>query len=264
MEGKLNENRRAVASIYGVIKVLILMCILFSVVSCQKTTVIYMVGDSTMANKPIDYKPEHGWGQLLPEFFTEAVFIDNHAKNGRSTRSFIYEGRWDSVLTLLKKGDYIVIQFGHNDGSEYKTERYCTPVEYRYNMTKMIRESRWRGANPILCTSIQRRKFDSTGNLVDTHGVYPIITRELAEQYNVPLIDMQKRSNDLIMSYGVEDSKSLFLHIKAGEYERFPEGKVDNTHFSETGARLMASLFVDGIMEMNHELKNYLKTETNE
>lgn len=261
MGSKLFKNRWVATRMHSAIKVLTVICIILSFVSCQKATVIYMVGDSTMANKPLENNPERGWGQLLPEFFNETVIIDNHAMNGRSTRSFIYEGRWDSVLALLKEDDYIIIQFGHNDGSRHKTERYSTPVEYRYNLTKMIRESRWRGAKPILCTSIQRRKFDSSGVLVDTHGEYPNITRELAEQYNVPLIDLQVRSNELIMNYGVEKSKSIFLHMQPGVYERFPDGKEDNTHFSEMGARFMAGLFVEGLRDMNYELIKQLTDE---
>jgi DNA sulfur modification protein DndE len=224
----------------------------------QKPT-IYMIGDSTMANKPIEDNPERGWGQLLPLFFNDSVCIENHAMNGRSSRSFIYEGRWDSVFAKLCAGDYVIIQFGHNDGSIEKTERYCTPVEYRYNIIKFIKETRSIGAIPVLCTSIQRRKFDENGNFVDTHGVYPDIVRELAKNFDVPLVDMQKKSEILIKEAGIEGSKKIFLHIPAGIYKTFPNGKEDNTHFSEYGAKLMAQMFVDGIKELNLQLAVYLK-----
>lgn len=234
---------------------------ILAIIACNNTPTLYMTGDSTMANKPVEANPEKGWGQLLPEYFNHELEIENHAKNGRSTRSFIYEGRWDSVLSILKKGDYVVIQFGHNDGSIQKTERYCTPLEYRYNLTKYIKDVWKLGAKPILCTSIQRRKFDSLNKLIDTHGPYPEIVRELADEYHVTLIDMQKKSHELIESMGVEDSKSLFLHVQPGKYQKFPDGKIDNTHFVEKGAFTMAGLFVDGLKENHHELTKYLKDE---
>lgn len=223
--------------------------------------VIYLAGDSTMADKPLEDNPERGWGQLLPEYFNDKVVIENHAMNGRSTRSFIYEGRWDSLMNKVRKGDYVIIQFGHNDESIQKTERYCTPVEYRYNLTRFIRDVRSKGSNPILCTSVQRRKFDENGVFQDTHGDYPGYVRELATQLNVPLVDMQKKSEKVIIDQGVEGSKKIFLHISPGVCKKFPEGKEDNTHFSEYGARLMAGLFCEGLVEMNHSLAKYLRPE---
>jgi len=239
----------------------LLTFILTAFSSLSPKPVIYLVGDSTMADKPIEDNPERGWGQLLPEFFNDKVIIENHAMNGRSTRSFIYEGRWDSVMNKVRRGDYVVIQFGHNDGSIYKTERYCTPVEYRYNLTRFIRDVRLKGANPILCTSVQRRKFDENGVFQDTHGDYPKYVRELATQLNVQLVDMQKKSEKVILDQGVEGSKKIFLHIGPGVYKKFPEGKEDNTHFSEYGARIMAGLFCEGLVEVNHSLVKYLRPE---
>lgn len=241
---------------------ILLVCLL--AISCTRTPVIYLVGDSTMSYKPDSTIPERGWGMLLPEYFDESVFISNHAMNGRSSRSFIYEGRLDSVYSLLKKGDYIVYQFGHNDKKTKSPERYCAPEEYRYYMSKFVRDTREKGANPILCTSIERRKFDSLGQLINTHEVYPEITREVARELNVPLVDMQKMSHELIMNYGVEESKILFLHFPPGEISAWPDGRADNTHFSELGARKMAGLFVKGLKDMNHELTKYLKKNEDE
>lgn len=241
--------------------ILVLIGFLFLFVSWLQGPVIFLAGDSTMANKPAEAFPEFGWGQVLPEYFNSAVKIDNHAMNGRSTRSFIYEGRWDSLINLVRKGDYVVVQFGHNDGSVEKVARYATPEEYRYNLNKFVREIREKGANPIICTPVQRRKFDSLGVFVDTHGEYPSIARQLAQMLDVPLIDMQQKSQELIVNAGVEGSKELFLHCKPGEYTRFPEGKEDNTHFSEYGARLMAGLFVEGLKEINSPLVQYLKLD---
>jgi DNA sulfur modification protein DndE len=162
-------------------------------------------------------------------------------------------------MVKIHRGDFVIIQFGHNDGSIQKTERYCTPVEYRYNISKFIKETRNKGASPVLCTSVQRRKFDEKGVLQDTHGEYPGIIRELAATYNVPLVDMQIKSEKIITNAGVEGSKTIFLHIPPGVYNSVPGGKEDNTHFSEYGARLMAESFIEGLRELNHELVTYLK-----
>ncbi|MDO9255615.1 MAG: rhamnogalacturonan acetylesterase [Bacteroidales bacterium] len=223
--------------------------------------VIYMAGDSTMADKVLEDNPERGWGQLLHEFFNNEIAIENHAMNGRSTRSFIYEGRWDSLVNKLKKGDFVVIQFGHNDESIQKLERYCTPTEYRYNLRRFIKDVRGKGAKPILCTSIQRRKFDENGVFQDTHGDYPGYVRELAVQLKVPLVDMQQKSEKVIVEHGLEGSKKIFLHIEPGVYKSMPDGKTDNTHFSEYGARLMAGLFCEGLKEINSDLVKYFSPE---
>ncbi len=244
---------------YHLASCLIIVSLCLLAISCTRTPVIYLVGDSTMSYKPDSTNPERGWGMLLPEYFDESIIIANHAMNGRSSRSFIYEGRLDSVYNLLNKGDYIVYQFSHNDEKIKSPERYCAPEEYRYYMSKFILDTREKGAKPILCTSIERRKFDSIGQLIDTHGVYPEITREVAQEFNVPLVDMQKMSHELIMNYGVEESKILFLHFAPGELNSLPKGKVDNTHFSELGARKMAGLFVKGLRDINHELTKYFK-----
>ena len=237
----------------------IILLLFTAMFACEKSTpVIYMIGDSTMADKPdLDF-PERGWGQLLPMYFDSTVVIENHARNGRSTRSFIYESRWDSVYSKLKPGDYVVIQFGHNDSGESKIGRHAVPDEYRYNLVKFARETMSKGAHPILCTPVVRRNFENS-QLVDLHGVYPEIVREVAKQLNVPIIDMHAKSFQLVSNLGEEGSLPLFLQISPGVFEKLPEGRIDNTHFSEKGASEIAKLFVDGIKEQRLELEKYLK-----
>lgn len=247
----------------SILKSLLLLSISLLVFSCTNTPVIYLVGDSTMSQKTNPESPERGWGMLLPDHFNESVKIENHAMNGRSSRSFTYEGRWDSVMGLVKKDDYVVIQFGHNDDVITKTGRYSTPEEYSYNMTRFILDTKAKSANPILCTPIQRRKLDTVGQLIDTHGVYPEIVRELGEEFDIPVIDMQRMSEELIEDYGIEKSKLIFLHFAPGEINFFPKGKEDNTHFSELGGELMAGLFVRGLKKINHPLVTYLKNDQN-
>lgn len=240
---------------------IILLFAALALFACEKQQpVLYMVGDSTMANKPDLEYPERGWGQLLPAYFNSSLVIENHAQNGRSTRSFIYEGRWDSVYKKLQSGDFVVIQFGHNDEVESKTGRYATPEEFQYNLRKFVTESQQKGAKPILCTSIARRNFvDSI--LIDTHGSYPSYLMAVAKEFNIPCIDMNEKSTKLLSSLGEEGSLPLFLQIPPGVYKKVPDGKIDNTHLSEKGATTMAGLFVEGIKEQYLELEKYLKNE---
>lgn len=223
---------------------------------------LFLIGDSTMADKPgtAEENPERGWGQLLPEFFEKTLTIKNHAVNGRSTRSFIDEGRWTTVLEALQPGDYVFIQFGHNDQKENDPKRYTNPyTAYRRNLEKYVRESREKGANPVLLSSIVRRKFNENGTLVDTHGPYPLVTRMVAKDMDVPFIDLQLKTEDFVATLGSEASKSVYLWLEPGAYPKFPEGKQDDTHLNAAGARAFAGLAVEGIRELGLPLAEYLK-----
>ncbi len=244
---------------YKFLYALILFLSLCFIKPAEESIRIFMIGDSTMADKPTYDNPERGWGQLLPQFFDSSVTIFNHAKNGRSTRTFINEGRWDSVYNQLTKGDYVIIQFGHNDQSKEKVDRYTPPEDFKKNLYKFVKETREKGATPILCTPIMRRRFDSTGKFYDVHGVYPDLVREVARELNVCLVDMHWESEKVIIQHGAEGSKIIFLHINPGEYNSLPEGKKDDTHFSEYGAKLMAKIFIDEIMKINNELAQRVK-----
>ena len=222
---------------------------------------IFMLGDSTMADKPNpESNPERGWGQVLPRFFNEHVAVKNFAVNGRSTKSFIDEGRWEVVRKQLTPGDYVFIQFGHNDTKATDPKRYTNPhTGYRRNLLKFVREARERGALPILFSPIVRRNFNEAGTLEDTHGAYPLVMRTLAHEMNVPFIDLQLKSEELVLSLGPENSKALYLWLAPGKYAMYPEGKQDNTHFTETGAMAMAKLAVAGLCEQNSALINFMK-----
>ncbi|EJL60897.1 rhamnogalacturonan acetylesterase [Flavobacterium sp. CF136] len=214
----------------------------------QKTTV-YTIGDSTMANKKDPEKnPEHGWAQVLQSFFKDNIVIDNRALNGRSTRSFIAEKQWDAVYQKLKKGDYVFIEFGHNDEKNMDSLRYTNPhTAYRYNLIRFVKESREKGAIPILLSSIARRNFNEKGVLIGTHGDYPLETRLVAQEYNVPFIDLEYYTELLEQSYGPEKSKQLHLHFKAGENPYYTEAKDDDTHLSLKGATEIAKIVVNQI-----------------
>lgn len=226
----------------------------------QKPT-IYGIGDSTMANKiKPDENPERGWGQLFPLFLTDKITFDNKAVNGRSTRSFITEKRWDSIYKRLKKGDYVFIQFGHNDQKEKDSARYTNPhTAYRHNLIRFVNETRAKGATPILFSSITRRNFNEKGVLISTHGDYTLETRLVAQEYNVPFIDMEYYTELLEQSYGVERSKKLHLHFKAGEIPYYKEDKADDTHLSVEGATAVAKIAAEQLKKTKLDLIKYLK-----
>jgi len=220
---------------------------------------IYLAGDSTMAEKTPDKRPETGWGEMLQRYFDQAeVRVENHAKNGRSTRSFIDEKLWQEIVDKLKAGDYVFIQFGHNDEKE-GTDRYASPDDYGLNLTRFVTEVRAKQANPVLFTPVMRRRFDEHGRFVDTHGLYPEVVRKVAIKLNVPLVDMHRKSEQVLRECGPEESRKLFLQLKANENPNYPKGIEDNTHFNPHGAEVMASLAVDGLREAKVSLTKFLR-----
>ncbi|MBD5780260.1 pectate lyase [Pelagicoccus sp. NFK12] len=221
--------------------------------------VLYLVGDSTMADKPRPTTPEKGWGQLLREYALLPLRVDNHARNGRSTKSFIDEGRWDEVVSRLKEGDWVLIQFGHNDEKEHKPSVYAEAhTSYRDNLRRMVRETRAKGANPILATSVARRKWDDAGErMVPTHGDYPLVVRQVAEAEKVPMLEMETLTTALEESKGVEGSKKLHLWFEAGELAIRPEGLSDNTHYSRLGAREVAALAIGEMRRLELPIARY-------
>ena len=217
---------------------------------------VHLAGDSTMADKPTDPpNPEHGWGQLLPKFFKEPVTIVNHAANGRSTRSFITEGRWQKLLDGLRPGDWVVIQFAHNDEKIFPNAR----GEFQDNLRRFVSDVRAKKANPILATPCARRLFDEVGKLVDTHGDYPDAVRAVAAEAKVPLLEMSNLTAALEAGHGPEGSKRLHLWIAPGLYQRQPEGYQDNTHYSAYGAERVAALAVQEIIRLRLTLADWLR-----
>ena len=227
----------------------------------QNEITIFMIGNSTMADKPfLDGNPEKGWGQILPLYFKEGVRIENHAVNGRSTKSFLDEGRWDVVLNRIKKGNYVIIEFGHNDAKKDDPKRFADAnTTYRWNLEKFVDETREKGGIPVLATPIVRRRFDKEGNFYDVHGDYPGVVREVAAEKNVILLDLHKTSEELLKMYGEQNSKKLFLHIEPGEYPSLPEGRKDDTHFSADGAFRICDLAAEEIRLKIKELAVFLK-----
>lgn len=220
---------------------------------------IWMIGDSTMSKKEVKAYPETGWGMPFSTFWDSTVTIENRAMNGRSTKSFLAENRWQPVLDKIKPGDYVFIQFGHNDEAKEKAERYAPPEEFKANLKKYITEARDRKAIPILFTPVSRRKFDSSGHAVETHPVYAELVKQVGKETMVYVMDLNEKSRAMYEQYGPVNSKLLFNYLQPGEHPNYPEGKEDNTHFNELGARKIAQLVLQEIREQFPELATRIR-----
>ena len=214
-----------------------------------------MIGDSTMSIKETKAYPETGWGMPFVYFWDSTVSVDNRAMNGRSTRTFLEEKRWEPVVNNMQEGDYVFIQFGHNDEVPAK-KSYVPEKDFKSNLIKYITDTRNKKANPVLLTPVARRKFDSTGHIQETHAVYAQIIRDVAKENDVPLIDLAELSKAYYQQLGPDASKYLFNYLKPGEHPNYPEGKQDDTHFSESGARKIAEIVLAEIKKLNLELAN--------
>ena len=261
---RLKPRRRKSLSM----KLLLFIIFIFplAVIAQKSPITVYLAGDSTLAEKADDKRPETGWGEYLQSQFDERyVKIENHAQNGRSTKSFIDEGRWQKIVDKLKRGDYVFIEFGHNDEKLDKPNvGAAANGEYRENLLRMVKDVRAKKAFPVLLTSVARRKFDDSGKLVATHGEYPNAMRKVAAEMKVPLIDMEQKSSAILTKFGAEDSKNLFLQLKPKAHPNYPEGVEDNTHFSAFGAEQMARAAADGIREAKVKLAKYLIKDAGE
>ena len=246
------------------------------------TVTIFMIGDSTMANKSLENNnQERGWGMVLPCYFSDDILIENHAVNGRSSKSFIDEGRWQAVLDRLKPGDYVFIQFGHND-EKPKADRHTDPgTTFDDNLRRFVNESRQKGAIPVLFNSVVRRNFAPVAPkneddealrlqsfasqtakegsvLIDTHGEYAVVPKRVAREMNVPFVDANQLTHQLEQSLGPIDSKRLHMWFYPGDI-RLPKGRQDNTHYNVYGAHQVASMLADEIALQIPALKPYVR-----
>lgn len=209
---------------------------------------IFSIGDSTMANRSEENR-EAGWGQMLHEHLNNDILVDNHAKSGRSSKSFITEGRWQAVLDLLQPGDYVFIQFGHNDEKPDTTRHTDAHTSFKDNLRRFVTEAQDKGATPVIFNAMIRRKFEGN-HLTNTHGDYIKTPFEVAEEMSVPYVDAESISKAFVESLGPEDSKSLFMW--------FPPEKQDDTHLNKYGARRMSKLFLDAAAKSLPALEKYI------
>jgi pectinesterase len=254
------------------------LLMLTSAFTMRKTVTVFMIGDSTMANKDTTGgKQERGWGMMLQQYFKSGVVVDNHAVNGRSSKSFIDEGRWDVVLSKMKPGDYVIIQFGHNDEKPAADRHTDQGTTFDANLRRFVLESRARGGIPILCNAVVRRNFyrqlDSSvddeslrnttyedekvnsDTLIDTHGAYLLSPRNVARELGVPFIDANRVTHDLEQGMGIEGSRRLHMWFRPGEHPSVPKGRKDNTHYNVYGATVVAGLLAEEIAHQVPALK---------
>ncbi|MDO4628285.1 MAG: rhamnogalacturonan acetylesterase [Planctomycetia bacterium] len=220
---------------------------LFSVCVADEaaSVTIFAAGDSTAALYSERHAPMKGWVQCLPEFVKDGVTVEDRAAGGRSTVSFRKEGRWDKILADLKPGDFVLIQFGHNDQKKNRPEIYAeAQTDFRKNLAEFVREVRAKGGNPILLTSVTRRVWDSEGNLTFSLADYPECTRLTARETETSLVDLNALTRKWVEEAGVEASARFYMNLEPGEEPNYPNGNRDNSHFHERGARAVAEMFV--------------------
>ena len=244
--------------------------LLFASALPEKTTTIFIIGDSTAANKDISKgKLERGWGMVLQSYFDDNIRVDNRALNGRSSLSFINEGRWDAVLKSMKPGDYVIIQFGHND-EKPKADRHTDPGStFDYNLAKFVRETREHGGIPVLMNCVVRRNFFvkapeidddeklRTQTFKDGVKMVEVAPRDVAQRMNVHFVDANRITHDLEQGLGTEASKKLHMWFLPGTEPSEPKGKQDNTHYSVYGAHVVARLLADALCQEVPVLKKY-------
>lgn len=220
---------------------------------------IYLIGDSTCQNNTRKTYPQHGWGQVFSAFISNNYRVINLAKNGRSSKSFLKEGLFKPCEDNISTGDYLFIQFGHNDEKE-DIERHTDPfTTYQNYLRYYINAARKNNATPILLSSIYRRHFDEFGKIKDNcHLDYPKAMEELAKQENVIYIDMCNLTKELLSGLGDEKSKELFMNFKPNIYKNYPEGKIDNTHLTTKGAKAVCKILVSQI-KGNDKINQILK-----
>ena len=243
-------------------KIMIVLALIVSVAaSAQDKIVLRLMGDSTMADKDLSYEnPERGWGQRLKSHVDTNVVVANYAQNGRSTKSVQTLGIWDEVKKDLKAGEYLFIQFGHNDSKESDTTRYAAPFgAYQDNLRIFIDHALKVGAKPVLFTPVSRRWFDDNGNLKENcHGDYPEAVMQVAREYGLPLIDANRITQDWLMGLGDEPSRQYYMWIEKGVNPKHPDGKVDNTHTNVAGARKIVGLLLPEIVKVIPELASHV------
>lgn len=219
---------------------------------------LFLCGDSTVVDN--DAEPYTGWGQMLPLFLDENIAVANYAESGLSANTFLGGKRLDKAMTQMKKGDWVLIEFGHNDQKQ-KGAGVGAYYSYAHSLKQYIDYARQKGATPILVTPTRRRQFDKDGKIKDTHEDYPAAMREIAAREGVALVDFQDLTKIMIEAFGDEPSKKLFVHYPMGTFADQEKELKDNTHFSNFGAYEISKLFCQAITELGLPIAKYVKKE---
>ncbi len=217
---------------------------------------ILMMGDSTMKKNNFYSYPQFGWGQGIEEFVKDDICVLNFAENGRSTKSFIDEGRFDKLLSKLEKGDFVICSFGHNDEKEYDPKRYTTPFgTYKDNLKYFKEKVEEKGGHIVYATSTTRHKFEN-GKCVNTHGDYPRAMMEFAKENNVTCVDLNELTMNMYTEMGEEKSKKLHMIFPENSYFNTKEAKDDHSHLQMEGAMMVAYQFVKAISKTSDPIKD--------
>lgn len=255
----------------------------FLMTSSSKVTTIFVIGDSTAAEKKDPTgSPERGWGMVLQGCFDDKILVDNYAVNGRSSKSFIDEGRWQKVLDKIKPGDYVIIQFGHNDEKPDPKRHTDAETSFADNLRRYVNETRAKGGIPVIMNAVARRcwyvekdtndddeKLRGTNyagdekinsdTLVDTHGKYAIVPEKVAKEMNVTFVNATKITHDLETRLGAEGGRKLHMWFRPGENPQVPKGRQDNTHYNVYGAHVVSNLLADALGEQIPALKKHVR-----
>ncbi len=267
----------------GVLLWMVCLMLVLMMTSSSKVTTIFVIGDSTAAEKGhAKTNPERGWGMVLQGCFDEKIIVDNHAVNGRSSKSFIDEGRWQKVLDKIKPGDYVFIQFGHNDEKPAPARHTDPETTFAANLRRYVNETREKGGIPVLFNAVVRRcwyvekdgndddeklrstTFDgeekvNSDTLVDTHGAYVVVPGKVAKEMKAPFVDATKVTHDIETKLGVAGSRKLHMWFRPGEIASIPKGRQDNTHYNVYGARIVANALADAIAKQVPALKKHVR-----
>lgn len=219
---------------------------------------LFLCGNSTVVDN--DAEPYTGWGQMLPYFFNENVSVANYAESGLSANTFLGGKRLEKALTQMKKGDYVVIEFGHNDQKQKGTGTGAY-YSFAFYIKQFIDEAKLKGATPILVTPTRRRQFDKSGNIKDTHADYPAAIRDIAERENLPVVDFQEMTKQMLEAAGEENSKKMFVHYPMDTFEGQTKELKDNSHFSNFGAYLVSKCFIEGIKKAGLPLADHIRND---
>ncbi|WP_414663935.1 rhamnogalacturonan acetylesterase [Horticoccus sp. 23ND18S-11] len=219
---------------------------------------LFLIGGSTMATFPAT-RPVVGWGQKLPLFFQDPGIVQNRAKSGRSSKSFIDQGLWDAVIGEIRAGDYLIVCFGTNDSADDPARRTEPRGDFKRNLERFIRETRARGATPLLATSVARRNWDEQGRFVEPPSEWVEVTREVAAAAKVPLLEMRQRTVELETRLGREGSIALHLYLPAGRYDAYPKGARDDTHYCDYGATCVAEVAARELQRLKLPIARWLR-----
>lgn len=224
----------------------------------ENVPTLFLCGNSTVVDQ--DNEPWASWGQMIPRFFTDSICFANYAESGESANTFIGAGRLKKALTKMKPGDYIFMEFGHNDQKQ-KGPGKGAFYSFMTSLKTFVDEARARGVHPVLVTPTQRRSFDADGKIRDTHLDFPEAVRWLAEKENIPLVDLHAMTRTFYEAMGVEESKRAFVHYPANTYPGQDKPLADNTHFNPYGAYQIAKCVIEGMKNAGLPIVKFLRTD---